>query len=95
MKSAGAEGKGTVFLIADTQIKEECFLEDIDNLLNSGEVPNLFAVDEKQEKIEVCVILHLFKHFILSNSIRIHHRAYCFSVSLKYFQAYHKESLKS
>lgn len=53
MKSAGADGKGTVFLITDTQIKEECFLEDIDNLLNSGEVPNLFAVDEKQEKIEV------------------------------------------
>ncbi|GFS75058.1 dynein heavy chain 7, axonemal [Trichonephila clavipes] len=52
MKSAGADGKGTVFLITDSQIKEECFLEDIDNLLNSGEVPNLFAVDEKQEKIE-------------------------------------------
>lgn len=65
MKSAGAEGKGTVFLIADTQIKEECFLEDIDNLLNSGEVPNLFAVDEKQEKIEVCVILHLFSFLSL------------------------------
>lgn len=63
MKSAGAEGKGTVFLIADTQIKEECFLEDIDNLLNSGEVPNLFAVDEKQEKIEVCVILDLRFNF--------------------------------
>ncbi|GFS43228.1 HTH_48 domain-containing protein [Trichonephila inaurata madagascariensis] len=52
MKSAGADGKGTVFLITDSQIKEESFLEDIDNLLNSGEVPNLFAVDEKQEKIE-------------------------------------------
>ncbi|KAF8769940.1 Dynein heavy chain 7 like protein [Argiope bruennichi] len=52
MKSAGAEGKGTVFLVTDTQIKEESFLEDIDNLLNSGEVPNIFAVDEKQEKIE-------------------------------------------
>lgn len=52
MKSAGAEGRGTVFLITDTQIKEESFLEDIDNLLNTGEIPNLFATDEKQEKIE-------------------------------------------
>lgn len=55
MKSAGAEGKGTVFLITDTQIKEESFLEDIDNLLNTGEVPNLFAAEEKQEKIEVSI----------------------------------------
>lgn len=53
MKTAGAEGKPTVFLITDTQIKEESFLEDIDNLLNTGEVPNLYAVDEKQEIMEV------------------------------------------
>jgi len=41
-----------VFLFADTQIKEESFLEDINNLLNAGEVPNLFPLDEKQEIIE-------------------------------------------
>ena len=53
MKSAGKEGKTTVFLITDTQIKEEKFLEDVDGLLNAGEVPNLFPIDEKQEIIEV------------------------------------------
>ena len=42
-----------VFLITDTQIKEESFLEDIDSLLNSGEVPNIFAADEKSEIMEV------------------------------------------
>lgn len=42
-----------VFLITDTQIKEESFLEDIDNLLNTGEVPNIFAADEKSEIMEV------------------------------------------
>uniref|UniRef100_A0AAQ5XFX9 EF-hand domain-containing protein n=1 Tax=Amphiprion ocellaris TaxID=80972 RepID=A0AAQ5XFX9_AMPOC len=41
-----------VFLFTDTQIKMESFLEDIGNLLNTGEVPNLFAVDEKQEICE-------------------------------------------
>jgi dynein heavy chain len=34
-------------LFSDTQIVRESFLEDINNLLNSGEVPNLFPVDEK------------------------------------------------
>lgn len=51
--SAGKEGKTTVFLITDTQIKDEKFLEDVDGLLNAGEVPNLFAIDEKQDIIEV------------------------------------------
>uniref|UniRef100_A0A669QA40 Dynein axonemal heavy chain 7 n=1 Tax=Phasianus colchicus TaxID=9054 RepID=A0A669QA40_PHACC len=50
-KSTEAEVQG-VFLFTDTQIKKESFLEDINNLLNAGEVPNLFAVDEKQEICE-------------------------------------------
>ena len=53
LKSTGMQGKPTVFLITDTQIKEESFLEDIDSLLNTGEVPNLFATDEKAEIMEV------------------------------------------
>jgi dynein heavy chain len=42
-----------VFLLTDTQIKEESFLEDVDGLLNAGEVPNLFELDEKQDILEV------------------------------------------
>lgn len=34
------------------QIKEELFVEDINNLLNSGEVPNIFALDERVELCE-------------------------------------------
>ena len=64
MKSAGKEGKTTVFLITDTQIKEEKFLEDVDGLLNAGEVPNLFPIDEKQEIIEVIKSDNLFSILI-------------------------------
>ncbi|KAK3925188.1 Dynein heavy chain 7, axonemal [Frankliniella fusca] len=53
LKESGGRGKDTVFLFNETQIKEELFLQDIDSLLNSGEVPNIFAVDEKQEILEL------------------------------------------
>lgn len=43
------EDKSSVFLFSDTQIKDEAFVEDINNLLNSGEVPNMFPSDEKMQ----------------------------------------------
>lgn len=46
MISAGVGGQSIVFLFTDSQIVEESFLEDINNVLNSGEVPNLFPQDE-------------------------------------------------
>ncbi|RDD38836.1 Dynein heavy chain 1, axonemal [Trichoplax sp. H2] len=46
MQKAGLENKSIVFLFTDTQIKNETFLEDINNILNSGDVPNLFNSDE-------------------------------------------------
>lgn len=54
MLMAGADNKKTVFLFPDTQIKEESFIEDVSNLLNSGDVPNLFASDEKQDIFFKC-----------------------------------------
>ncbi|KAG5460306.1 MAG: P-loop containing dynein motor region D4-domain-containing protein, partial [Olpidium bornovanus] len=49
---AGQENRPIVFLFSDTQIKEESFIEDINSLLNTGDVPNLFQPDEKQSIIE-------------------------------------------
>lgn len=41
MRLAGENNKRVVFLFADTQIREEYFVEDISNLLNTSDVPNL------------------------------------------------------
>lgn len=49
--SAGVENNNITFLFTDTQIKQEEFLEDINNMLNSGEVPNLFESDELEKVI--------------------------------------------
>ena len=39
---AGKEGKSIVFLFTESQIVKESFLEDINNILNAGEVPNIW-----------------------------------------------------
>ena len=55
LKEAGTGQQPIVFLFADTQIKWEGMIEDINNILNSGEVPNLFPMDERAEILDkVC-----------------------------------------
>ena len=49
LMNAGAKNLPTVFLFSDTQIVVETFLEDINNILNSGEVPNLYESDELEK----------------------------------------------
>lgn len=49
---AGCEAKPQVFLFADSQIKDEAFVEDINMILNTGDVPNLYAPDEKVDILE-------------------------------------------
>lgn len=45
--NCGVDEKQTVFLLSDTQIVKEAFLEDVNNVLNNGEIPNLYGDDEK------------------------------------------------
>ncbi|KAL0050690.1 hypothetical protein WJX82_005287 [Trebouxia sp. C0006] len=52
LRKAGSDGQPTVFLFSDNQLKDESFLEDVNNILNMGEVPNLFAKDEVMTIIE-------------------------------------------
>ncbi|KAH9496161.1 Dynein heavy chain 6, axonemal [Bulinus truncatus] len=43
---AGVKGVPSVFLLTDADIVKESFLEDINSILNSGEVPDLFDNEE-------------------------------------------------
>lgn len=52
MRKAGELGVPYIFLFSDTQIKTTGMLEDIGNMLNSGEVPNIFPLEEKVEIVE-------------------------------------------
>jgi dynein heavy chain len=49
LKTAGVEGRDIVFLFTDTQIVWEGMLEDINGLLNAGEVPNLMRLEDQEE----------------------------------------------
>ncbi|XP_053577059.1 dynein axonemal heavy chain 1 [Bombina bombina] len=50
---AGLQNTQITFLFTDIQIKNEAFLEDINNILNSGDVPNLYGPDEQDEIVNV------------------------------------------
>jgi len=48
LMQAGVDGKPTAFLFVDTQIINEQMLEDINNVLNSGDVPALYKVEDME-----------------------------------------------
>ena len=47
----GINGEKVAFTMTDSQILKETFLEDINNILNTGEIPNLMEPEHK-DRIE-------------------------------------------
>lgn len=50
--TAGGDGRSTVFLLTESQVKDESFIEDINTLINTGDLPNLYSSEEKTEILE-------------------------------------------
>ncbi len=44
-----------IIKLIDANIVEEKFLEDINNLLNIGEIPKLYTVDEKENVKQIII----------------------------------------
>jgi dynein heavy chain len=47
MFTSGVQGIPIAFTMTDSQILSETFLEDLNNVLNTGEIPNLMQSDDK------------------------------------------------
>jgi len=80
---AGVQNKPIVFLFNDTQIINETMLEDINGVLNSGDVPNLYANEDLEAIATACkpecvrkklapTKLNIFAQFLLRVKANIH-----------------------
>eukprot|EP00003_Mantamonas_plastica_P009854 TRINITY_DN1922_c0_g1_i3.p1 TRINITY_DN1922_c0_g1~~TRINITY_DN1922_c0_g1_i3.p1 ORF type:complete len:2408 (+),score=832.24 TRINITY_DN1922_c0_g1_i3:887-8110(+) len=83
MRRAGVDGQQILFLLVDTQFKHDTFLEDVNNILNTGEIPNLFPADEKAEIVEtmtgeaqlldiVITPANVYRHFVSKCRQNVH-----------------------
>nr|XP_037867095.1 dynein heavy chain 8, axonemal isoform X2 [Bombyx mori] len=88
---AGLQGQGITFIFTDNDIKDEQFLEFLNNILSSGEIANLFAKDEMDEILnELTPIMKkyapkripvpdvLYEYFIMRSRANLH-VVLCFS----------------
>jgi dynein heavy chain, axonemal len=61
LMQAGVDNRATAFVFVDTQIVNEQMLEDINNILNSGDVPNLYKTEDFEPLFKVGKLLCMEK----------------------------------
>merc|ERR1711969_369994 len=75
--------KPVVFLFVDTQIVNESMLEDINGILNTGDLPNLYAPEDMDNIMNKCRVecqrkkipatkINIFAQYILRVRANIH-----------------------
>jgi len=83
LMQAGVKDKQTTFLFSDVQIINERMVEDINNILNAGDVPNLYANEDLEAISTVCRLecqkkkipptkLNIFSQYIIRVRRNIH-----------------------
>ncbi|GMH70086.1 hypothetical protein TrRE_jg13191 [Triparma retinervis] len=81
--SAGVKNKPTTFLFSDTQIVDETMLEDINGILNAGDIPNLYAAEDLDNISSACRIecqkkrlpptkINIFNQYLIRVRANIH-----------------------
>ncbi|XP_050432698.1 dynein axonemal heavy chain 5 [Adelges cooleyi] len=90
-RTCGVQAKGTTFIFTDLDIKEEGFLEYLNNILSSGGITNLFTKDEQSEIIsELTPIMRrenskrtlnheIIMDYFLTRTCQNLHIVFCFS----------------
>lgn len=83
LMTAGVKDKSVVFLFSDVQIINERMVEDINNILNSGDVPNLYGPEDMEAISASCRIecqkkkipatkLNIFSQYLIRVRRNIH-----------------------
>ena len=62
LMQGGIDNKQTSFLFVDTQIVNEQMLEDINNILNAGDIPNLYKTEDQEPIFKVGKLLCMEKN---------------------------------
>jgi dynein heavy chain len=81
--AAGCKNKPTTFLFSDTQIIMESMLEDINGILNAGDIPNLYAAEDLDTISAACRVecqkkkipptkLNIFNQYLIRVRANIH-----------------------